>query len=304
MPLEKAFKKALKALSREDVKSIYKLKRAEAYIKAPHVTRPIYKLWDKKILSGDREIALRLYPAPRGCHGKMILFFHGGGWVTESVDTYNSLCKSLAKYFKCKVASVDYRLAPEFPFPMGFDDCYEVAKLVYNEPQLFDAKHGEIVMMGDSAGGNLAAAVALKARDTGDFKIPTQVLIYPAVFNNHTPSSPFKSVTENGTDYLLTAKAVRDYMELYKGKDEDYNNPYFAPLLTKDFTDLPNTLVITAELDPLRDEGEEYAKRLKLGGNTVELFRMKDSLHGFFSMGLTFMHVRRAYEIIENFLSR
>lgn len=300
MAISKAMRLALKALSYSDIKEGYIWQRTAAEFKAPHVLRPLYDLWDKKILVDDREITVRIYPAPKGCEERMVLFFHGGGWVTESINTYNNVCKTMAKRLKCRVASVEYRLAPEHPFPAGFDDCYAVARAMYTEPELFGIK--ELVMIGDSAGGNLAAAVAMKARDTGDFAVKKQVLIYPAVFNNHSSTSPFASVKENGDGYLLTAKAVCEYMDLYKAKMSDYVNPYFAPLLASDFYNLPDTLVITAEYDPLRDEGEEYAHRLIRDGNIGSLYRMPDSLHGFFSMGLNFIQVKKAYELIEEFL--
>lgn len=303
MAINKAMRMALKALSYEGIKD-YKLQRTAADIKGLHVLLPFYEQWDRKILCGDREITVRVYPAPKDGTEQLILFFHGGGWVTESINTYNNVCRSLAKNMKCKVVSVDYRLAPEYPFPAGLDDCYEVARLVYTQPELFGVKKEDIILVGDSAGGNLAAAVSMRARDTGDFSVPAQVLIYPATYNNHTESSPFASVRENGTDYLLTAGSICDYMKLYKSTDADYQNPYFAPLLAGSFENLPRTLVITAEFDPLRDEGEEYARRLKQGGNQVELYRILDSLHGFFSMGTGFIHVRKAYELIRSFMKQ
>ncbi|MEG1426434.1 MAG: alpha/beta hydrolase [Oscillospiraceae bacterium] len=303
MAINPAMKMALKALSYDVSKDNYKLRRTASEIKGPHVLRPLYELWDKKILVDDREITVRIYPAPKGCNQKLILFFHGGGWVTESINTYNNVCKSLAKRMRCRVASVEYGLAPEHPFPHGLNDCYEVAKVIYTQPELFGVKKENITLIGDSAGGNLAAAVSLRARDTGEFSVPRQVLVYPATFNNHSESSPFPSVKENGEDYLLTSAAVCEYMKLYKSKDEDYDNPYFAPLLTKDFSNQPDTLVISAEFCPLRDEGEEYARRLKIAGNKVSLYRMKDALHGFLSMGINFVQVKTAYDLIAKFMN-
>lgn len=303
MAINKAMRMALKALSYDGINENYKLQRTAAEMKGPHVLLPFYEQWDKKIPAPDgHEITTRLYPAPADALDRFILFFHGGGWVTESINTYNAVCRSLAKHMRCQVLSVGYRLAPEHPFPAGFDDCYYVAKLVCTQPELFGVHASSVTLVGDSAGGNLVAAVSLKARDTGDFKVSRQVLIYPATFNDHSENSPFKSVQENGTDYLLTSGAVRNYMSLYKSCDDDCQNPYFAPLLAKDFSDQPSTLVITAEYDPLRDEGEEYARRLQLAGNRVQLHRMPDSLHGFFSMGTGFVHVRKAYQFIQSFL--
>ena len=182
-----------------------------------------------------------------------LLFFHGGGWVTESIDTYNKVCDALARAARSRVISVEYRLAPEHPFPQGLDDCYAAARELFVRPKSFGFDLGRVTVIGDSAGGNLAAAVSLRARDEGEFYIPRQILIYPATYYDHSESSPFASVMENGSEYLLTSKRICEYIDLYKRDDEDLKNPYFAPLLAKDFSDQPDTLIITAEFDPLRD---------------------------------------------------
>ena len=153
------------------------------------------------------------------------------------------------------VVSVDYRLAPEHRFPQGLEDCYAVAREVCLDASLFGVSARRITLIGDSAGGNLAAAVSLMARDRGEFLPARQILIYPATWNDHTPASPFRSVTENGTDYLLTSRRICDYMELYRGSAADLQNPYFAPLLAEDFTGLPETLVVTAQYDPPAGRG-------------------------------------------------
>lgn len=302
MAINKAMRMALKALSYDSVKEGYKLQRTANEIKAPHVFRSAYEKWDRTVLCNGREVNVRVYPCPAGDRDRLILFFHGGGWVTESVNTYNNVCRTMAERLRCRVVSVDYSLAPEHPFPQGLEDCYAVAKEIFTYPEILEVDRDKITLIGDSAGGNLAAVTSLMARDLGEFKVPKQVLIYPATNNDYSGNSRFNSVRENGGEYLLTSKAITDYMELYKSKDEDYNNPYFAPLLMEDLSRQPKTLVITAEFDPLRDEGEEYGMRLRRAGNDVRIFRMKDSLHGFFSMNYTFAHVRKAYELIADFI--
>jgi acetyl esterase len=149
----------------------------------------------------------------------------------------------------------------------------------------------------------LAAAVSLMARDRGEFLPSKQILIYPATYNDHTEDSPFPSIRENGKDYLLTSKQIQDYLELYTPNVEDRNSPYLAPLLAEDLTNQPATLIITAQYDPLRDEGEAYGLRLKEAGNKVKMYRMKDAVHGFFSLPWKSEYVIRAYEIINCFLS-
>jgi acetyl esterase/lipase len=169
---------------------------------------------------------------------------------------------------------------------------------------ILPADPDRITIIGDSAGGNLAAAVCLKARNTGDFTPKKQILIYPAVNNCYTAKSPYRSVQENGEDYLLTAAKMEDYLTLYESCAEDRNNPYFSPLMEKDYTNLPDTLILTAEFDPLRDEGEEYGKRLKEAGNYVEIHRVSDALHGYFALGIRFLHVQESFDIMNRFLSK
>lgn len=219
-----------------------------------------------------------------------------------NIDSYDGVCSDMAKLTGCKVVSVDYRLAPECRFPAGLDDCYTVAKELFLNDKLFDVKPENIVLIGDSAGGNLAAAVSLLARDRKEFFPSKQILIYPATGVDHSKNSPFASVHENGKGYLLTSKRVQDYMELYSSSKADFNNPYFAPLLAKDFSNLPSTLIITAQYCPLRDEGEEFGHRLKEAGVYTKIVRMPDVIHGYFSLPSWFEQVRKTYDIINDFL--
>lgn len=159
-----------------------------------------------------------------------------------------------------------------------------------------------MILMGDSAGANLAAAVSLLARDRGEFFIQKQVLLYPATYYDHGPHSPFPSVKEKGEGYLLTSRRICDYIDLYIEKEEDRKSPYFAPLLAEDFSRQPDTLMISAEHDPLRDEGEAYGEKLKEGGNRVTIHRMENALHGYFNLPLRFVHVERTLELVRNFL--
>lgn len=302
MAINKFMKLALKALSYPDIdiRKTYQLQRSLQSLRAAPLDAQRWQDFD--VCSGGLTVPVRIYrPAGEEKPGTL-LFFHGGGWVTESVDTYNKVCAALTDATGRRVISVDYRLAPESPFPQGLDDCYAAAGALFNAPAHFDFDPGEITLVGDSAGGNLAAAVSLRARDTGDFHVRRQILIYPATYSDHGPDSPFPSVAENGSDYLLTARRICEYIGLYKRDDSDLRNPYFAPLLARDFTNQPDTLLITAEFDPLRDEGEAYAEKLREAGNRVVLYRMRDALHGFMSLGPRYVHVRRAHELINSFL--
>lgn len=305
MAINKAMRTALRALSYPasiDLSKTYKVERVLRGLSAP--LSPLYQLWDKKIERDGHEVRVRIYTPKVQTDNRLLLFFHGGGWVLENVDTYNTVCRNLAKRTGCRVASVEYSLAPEHAFPEGLEDCYAAARAVYQNPDLFGVDCREITLIGDSAGGNLAAAVSLMARDRGEFEIARQILIYPATYNDHSPDSRFESVRENGYDYLLTAKRVRDYMALYAGDEpECMNDPYFAPLLAKNLSRQPRTLVVTAEFDPLRDEGEAYAYALRRAGNEVMLYRMPDTLHGYFSLPPRYSAVRHTYDMIDHFLN-
>lgn len=303
MALSKTVRFILKTLSHADTRlgKNYKIERTVKKIKEP-IVNP-YKRYDGKIYSGSRQVAARVYMPHTDDvleniePENILLFFHGGGWVTESVDTYNSTCVNLADAAGAQVISVEYKLAPEHPFPQGLEDCYAAAKeIILNSGK-------RVTIIGDSAGGNLAAAVSLMARDRGEFSVERQILLYPALGNDYSESSRFASVKENGRDYLLTMKRMTDYMQLYKSCDDDLLNPYFAPILEKNLENQPKTLIITSQLDLLRDEGEEYARRLYAASNEVRLYRMKDALHGYIGLSKRYPLVKRTFELISDFLS-
>ena len=303
MAMNRVKKIALKALthSNMDLKKNFKLQRRVIIAAHPFI-KPLYNLLDRKIMCGDREIPVRIFK-PKQAEGlKVLLFFHGGGWVTGNIDSYTNVCANMANQTGHVVVSVDYRLAPEHPFPAGVEDCYYVAKAIYLDNSLFHSIPEEITLIGDSAGANLAAVVSLMARDRGEFLPNRQILLYPSTNNDHSENSPFRSVLDNGTDYLMTSKRISEYMDLYISKEEDLNNPYVAPLLAPNLNKQPKTLIITAQYDPLRDEGEAYGIRLKKYGNNVEIKRMKNALHGFLSLPKRSVYVTVSYEIINRFL--
>lgn len=302
MAINKVVRAALRAISYKDidVKKNLMLHRNFVNLTHRHYLKPFFNAWDCSVESENYTIPVRIYSPEEEGNYPVLLFFHGGGWVSGNIDSYSKVCANMAKMTGHKVVSVDYRLAPEHPFPAGLEDCYQVAKTFITNKEIND---NEVTLIGDSAGGNLAAALSLLARDKKEFRVKKQILIYPATYNDHSESSPFQSVHENGTDFLLTSKRICDYMDLYKSKDEDIHSPYFSPLLAEDLTNQPDTLIITAEFCPLRDEGEYYGKKLRDAGNHVDIFRMKDALHGFFTLPPMFPQVRLCYDIINNFLS-
>ena len=306
MTINKVMLAALKALSYPDlhVKKTYKLQRQWDNIMTGQVSSAKHLFQDWRVPKGETSVPVRIFfpdIEERLCP-PVLLFFHGGGWVKGDINSYTRVCSVLAQNLNMVVISVDYRLAPEYRFPLGLEDCYYVAKSLYCHGFPFRVKPEEVVLMGDSAGGNLAAAVSQMARDKGEFEVKQQILLYPAAFNDHSESSPFASVHENGTDYLLTSKRVCDYMDMYASKPSDKQNPYFAPLLAKSLANQPRTLILTAQYDPLRDEGEAYGIRLREAGNDVTIVRMRDMLHGYFVLPIHYEPVRYSYEVIGEFL--
>lgn len=284
------------------VKKHYKLYRS--ILIAPYLLiRPIFRALDHKMMVLDREIPVRVFKPQKNRSGKVLIFFHGGGWVTGNIDTYTPICANMAKVTGCTVVSVDYRLAPENPFPAGLEDCYYVTEEILADPCIVDCALGDITLIGDSAGGNLAAAVSLMARDKGTFLPERQILIYPATHYDHSDSSPFQSVHDNGTDYILTAERIEEYMELYTQNEENRRNPYVAPIIAPDLSRQPKTLIITGEFDPLRDEGEAYGIKLREFGNEVRIFRISEAIHGFLSLPKKARSVTQCYGHIMRFLN-
>jgi acetyl esterase/lipase len=301
-PLTRAF---LRALSYPDIElgRYYKLIRWGHKLTVPNLMRPRYKLWRHDVRVGAHNVPVRIYRPYRKGRFPVLIFFHGGGWVTGTIDSYDRICRALAALTLRQVVSVDYRLAPEHRFPTAVEDCYSVVRELHMRASLLGAKAEEIAIAGDSAGGNLAAAVSLMARDRGEFKVNRQVLLYPACASDHTDTSPYPSVRENGRDFLLTSRRVHDYLMLYANDLADLDSPYLAPLNARDLSRQPRTLIITAEYDPLRDEGEAYGEALRAAGNQVYVHRIADQLHGFLSLGEHFEDVRHVYRLIDDFLS-
>lgn len=309
--ISKTMRAILHALSYQNIE-VEKSRRL-ADLKKLDAMKIFIKKLDVQVYNGEHEVPMRLYfPSEQAMKEEwekghalpLILFFHGGGWVTDSVENYDRVCSRMAQSTGRIVVSVEYRLAPEYRFPTGLADCYVAAKALYTEQIIPFIDPDKITIMGDSAGGNLAAAVSLLARERGEFMPRRQILIYPALNNCYTEESPYKSVQENGSDYLLTSGKMEDYLSLYQRTPEDRNNPYFAPILAEDLSNMPETLILTAELDPLRDEGEAFGEKLKAAGNYVEVHRIPEAFHGFFALGIRFLHVQESFTYMKEFLKR
>ncbi len=210
-----------------------------------------------------------------------LLFFHGGGWVIGDLDSHDVVCRQLAHEGELIVISVDYRLAPEHKFPAAVDDAISAAKWIAANANALGIDANRLTVGGDSAGGNLAAVVALAARDGDGPKIAGQVLIYPATdFAMKHPSH-----REPETSILLTHSVIKWFCDHYLGSSADIDNWKASPARAATLAGLPPAYVMTAGADPLRDEGDEYAKRLKDAGVAVTYRHFPGQFHGFFTMG-------------------
>ena len=210
-----------------------------------------------------------------------LVFIHGGGWVIGDLDTYDVVCRTLANGARCAVFSVEYRKAPESPFPAGLEDCFSALKFVSENSKKFFVNPAKIAVGGDSAGGNLSAAVALLARDAGGPAISFQLLIYPAT--DQRLAHP--SIDGNGEGYLLTKKVMIYFRGHYLPREQDWLDWRASPLLAQSHAGLPPAFVMTAGFDPLLDEGRAYAEKLKKAGVPTEYREYSDMVHGFITMG-------------------
>jgi acetyl esterase len=224
-------------------------------------------------------LPLRIYTPLGTGPFPLMVFFHGSGFVVCSLDTHDAMCRNLCAGAGCVVVSVDYRLAPEHKFPAGPDDCLAATRWAVAHAASLGADAGRVVVAGDSAGGNLAAVTALRIRDEGGPRLCGQLLIYP-VTDYHTPGTA--SMAENAEGYGLTRQGMAWFWDHYLRQPSEAANPLACPLRAADLSGLPPALVITAEYDPLRDEGEIYGQKLRAAGVPVEITRYDGVNHGFF----------------------
>ena len=228
------------------------------------------------------EIPLRVYtPEAEGPFG-MLVFYHGGGWVIGDLDSHDRECRALCRGAGCLVVSVQYRLAPEHVFPAAPDDAFAALTWVAAHAEELGGDGSRIAVGGDSAGGNLAAVVALLARDAGGPALRFQLLVYPAV--DMRLDNPFASRQENAEAPFLNRETMDWFEGHYFKGDVDRTDPKLSPLLASSHAGLPPALIATAEFDPLRDEGEAYAKTLQEAGVAATLHRYDGMPHVFFQL--------------------
>lgn len=248
----------------------------------------------------DGNIPVRIYIPDGDGPFPALVYYHGGGWVIGDLDIVDVPCRRIANQANCVVVSVDYRLAPEHKFPAAIEDAYTAVKWVATYADSIQVDSNRIAVGGDSAGGNLATVVSMMARDKGGPSIVQQVLLYPVT--NHGFDT--KSYVENADGYFLTRPTMIWFWNHYLRDEQDGINPYASPLLADDLSHLPPALVITAGFDPLRDEGEAYAERLKTAGVPVETTRYDSMIHGFCWVPGAIEQGKRAIDQVASTLKR
>jgi acetyl esterase len=287
MPLDPQMKQLLDTMAAAKTPPFHTLAPTEARrLMARRVIQgtpePLARVEDRKISGPGGEIPIRVYTPEGQAPFGALIYFHGGGWVLGDIEMTDQPCRLLAKAAGCVVVSVEYRLAPEHKFPAAPEDCYCATRWAAENAASIGVDPGRIAVGGASAGATLAAIVAMMARDRGGPRIAYQLLVYPAT----TASLDTPSHSEFARDnyYVLSRADMEWFWGHYLASEGDRANPYACPALAKTLRGLPPAFVITAEYDPLRDEGEAYAARLRQDGVPAVLKRYEGVTHGFFGM--------------------
>jgi len=302
--MSRLINKIIKDISNRDInlKKNYKIiRRLQEVFNPSFLYKKDYE--DVKVDLSNRQITCRIFKNNnKSKKNKVIIYIHGGGWVSGSIDSYTKACINLSKQTNRVVISIDYRLAPEYPYPAGFNDCYEMVKLFMENLSELGLTRDDVCLMGDSAGGNLVSAISLKANKEKAFKVKDQILLYPALQGDYTNTTKYKSVIQKGQDYLLTQRQLQDYISLYVQNKEDLKSPYVCPLNKKILFGQPRTLIITCDNDPLRDEGKFFARKLKLYFNDVDYYNLDGAIHGVFNNPIDKKYKVVIFDKIKRFL--
>jgi len=237
---------------------------------------------DRTIPGPGGDLPIRIYRPEGAGITPVIVFFHGGGWVIGDLDTHDGGCRSLVAASGCALVAVEYRLAPEATFPAPVEDCFAATRWVQDHAADLGVDGSRLAVAGDSAGGNLAAVVTQLARDLGEPTIAFQLLVYPVTDYEFTSDS----MVDNADGYLLTADMMRWFFGHYLAGDVDViADPRVSPLRAEDLSDLPPAHILTAQYDPLRDQGNAYAAALEAAGVPVDHIEYEGMFHGFFNLG-------------------
>lgn len=259
----------------------YREKMNEQMTSSPGTVVEMAGIKEEEIDGPSGKIPLRIYIPEKEKSLSVIVYFHGGGWVVGCIDGVDRISRYLAKQTESIVISVDYSLAPENPFPGAVNDAYASLRWAAANAASLGGDPSRIAVAGDSAGGNLAAAVSLMARDRGGPRIKYQVLLFPVTDTSRTGTESYNNFSEG---FFLTKTQMQWFIDQYLPEEKDRLNPYASPLLAKSHKGLPPAVVITAQFDPLRDEAEAYAEKLRQAGVPTAHKRFDGMIHGFVCM--------------------
>ncbi len=251
------------------------------------------------LVVGERDVPVRIYQPKSEQPLPALVYYHGGGWVVGDLEMHDDTCRLLAKEGRCIVVSADYRLAPEHPFPVPLDDCWSVLQWSHDHLAERGWDTERLAVGGTSSGGNLSAAVALRARDQG-LPLSLQLLLYPAL-DSAMATASWQEFSEG---YFLTAVQMAWYWRQYAADPETRLQPYVSPSHSTDLKGLAPALVVTAEYDLLRDEAEEYADRMRKADVPVRLWRFTGQIHGFLSLGAALPETQKAKVAIASFVGQ
>ena len=242
-------------------------------------------------------IPIRIYQNSTVPNQRVLIYYHGGGFVLYGLNSHDNVCRRLAAMNNCMVVSVDYRLAPEFPFPAAHDDSFKALQWVVSNIAQYGGNPKDLFVAGDSAGGNLSACMAHRCKKE-NVSLKGQILIYPWVDGKLTNPS----IDRNGEGYILTKEAMFWFQKQYTPNKEDHCNPKVSPYYEKSFTGLAPAFILTAQYDPLLDDGFKYYNQLKEAGNKVTYQEYPGLVHGFINLPGVSPLVMKAYADISTFM--
>jgi acetyl esterase len=267
-------------------------------MQAPEI--PVPQVRDLLVTGADGRLPARSYHPEPGRRLPLVVYLHGGGWALGGLEEADRPCRRLAVSAGCVVVAVEYRRAPETKFPGPLEDCVQAVRWLVDNAEAVGADSAHVALLGDSAGGNLAAAATVRLRDEGGPRIDAQVLLYPCLAPARTTT--FASYEQYADGPLMTRADMEWFWDHYLRSEADEHDPAAAPLLAADLAGLPSALVVVAELDPLRDEGLAYAERLRTAGVRTESAVFRGAAHGFWWMDREMRQATELDEQIARFL--
>ena len=263
----------------------------------------VHAVEERTVPTSEADIPVRIYTPNEADSYPLLMFFHGGAFFSGNLESHDEVVRPICKESGYKVISIDYRLAPEHPYPAALVDCYSVTKWATEHKDELKWDGQNLAIAGDSSGGNLVAAVSLMAREKNEFTITKQVLLYPSLDLDFSEFR-YPSLVENGTGYFVESAQLAELNSFYLLGGVDTDNPLVSPIREENLENLPEAFVITTEYDPFRDEGEIFAENLKRSGVPVETKRYEGVTHGFLGKFTHLDEYKDVYKRTADFLNK